>query len=101
LSALCQCYGAQISCIEKTGERGNRERRTTVSCAKHTSPQVAMRPKVSFDSKNIWRRLEMCKTVAQAYGWDSRDITKFIEEVREAFSYEEAMAIIKRNFDTT
>ena len=60
-----------------------------------------MRPKVSFDSKNIWRRLEMCKTVAQAYGWDSRDITKFTEEVREAFSYEEAMAIIKRNFDTT
>lgn len=58
-----------------------------------------MRPKVSFDSRNIWRRLEMCKAVARAYGWDSRDISKFTEEVSEAFSYEEAMAIIKRNFD--
>ena len=60
-----------------------------------------MRPKVSFDSKNIWRRLEMCKAVAQAYGWDSRDIMKFAAEVSEAFSYEEAMAIIKRDFDTS
>jgi acyl carrier protein len=59
-----------------------------------------MRPKVSFNSKNIWRRLEACKTVAQAYGWDSRDIMKFSAEVSEAFSYEEAMAVIKRNFDT-
>lgn len=59
-----------------------------------------MRPKVSFDSMNIWRRLEICKAVAQAHGWDFRDIMKFAEEVSEAFSYEEAMAIIKRDFDT-
>ena len=58
-----------------------------------------MRPKVSFDSMNIWRRLEMCKTVARAYGWKSADISSFTEEVSEAFSYEEAMAIIKRDFD--
>ena len=59
-----------------------------------------MRPKVSFDSDNIWRRLEACKDVARAYGWNSSEITSFVEEVREAFSYEEAMAVIKRNFDT-
>ncbi|HEV2300426.1 MAG TPA: hypothetical protein VGR91_02540 [Stellaceae bacterium] len=60
-----------------------------------------MRPKVSFDSKNIWRRLEMCKAVAEAYGWNSADISSFTEEVSEAFSYEEAMAIIKRDFDVS
>jgi hypothetical protein len=59
-----------------------------------------MRPKVSFDSKNIWRRLEICKDVAQAYGWDYRDIVRFTEEVTKAFSYEEAMEIINRNFET-
>jgi hypothetical protein len=58
-----------------------------------------MRPKVSFDSRNIWRRLEACKIVAQAYGWDYQDIMKFSEEVSGAFSYEEAMAVIKRKFD--
>jgi hypothetical protein len=58
-----------------------------------------MRPKVSFDSKNIWRRLEACETVARAYGWPPNDIMNFSKEVREAFSYEEAMAIIARNFD--
>ena len=68
-------------------------------CAVYSLEQVAMRPKVSFDSMNIWRRLEMCKTVAKAYGWKSADISSFIEEVSEAFSYEEAMAIIKRDFD--
>ena len=59
-----------------------------------------MRPKVSFDSKNIWRRLESCKTVARAYGWRSDEIINFGKEVEEAFSYEEAMAVIERNFDT-
>jgi hypothetical protein len=63
--------------------------------------QVAMRPKVSFDSKNIWRRIEMCKEVARAYGWKSSDISSFTEEVSEAFSYEEAMAVIKRNFSVS
>lgn len=58
-----------------------------------------MRPKVSFDSKNIWRRLEMCTEVARAYGWKSSEISSFTEAVNEAFSYEEAMAIIKHNFD--
>ncbi len=59
-----------------------------------------MRPKVSFDSRNIWRRLEVCKTVAQAYGWRSDEISNFGKEVEQAFSYEEAMAIIERDFDT-
>jgi hypothetical protein len=59
-----------------------------------------MRPKVSFDSKNIWRRLEACETVARAYGWHPNDIINFKKEVCEAFSYEEAMAVIDRNFDT-
>ncbi len=59
-----------------------------------------MRPKVSFDSRNIWRRLEVCKTVAQAYGWRSDEISNFVKEVEQAFSYEEAMAIIERDFDT-
>ena len=58
-----------------------------------------MRPKVSFDSKNIWRRLEACEIVAQAYGWRRNDIISFAKEVREAFSYEDAMAIIERDFD--
>jgi hypothetical protein len=59
-----------------------------------------MRPKVSFDSRNIWRRLEVCKTVAHAYGWRSDEISAFDKEVEQAFSYEEAMAVIERNFDT-
>jgi len=58
-----------------------------------------MRPKVSFDSRNIWRRLEVCKTVAQAYGWRSDDIVRFGREVEQAFSYEDAMAVIERDFD--
>ena len=59
-----------------------------------------MRPKVSFDSRDIRRRLQTCQTVAQAYGWHSNDINRFTNEVRQAFSYEEAMAIIERHFDT-
>ena len=59
-----------------------------------------MRPKVSFDSRDIWRRLQTCQTVAQACGWHANDINKFTKEVRQAFSYEEAMAIIERHFDT-
>ena len=58
-----------------------------------------MRPKVSFDSRNIWRRLEACATVARACGWPPGELNSFIEEVREAFSYEDAMAIIERNFE--
>lgn len=60
-----------------------------------------MRPKVSFDSTNIWRRLELCKITAQAHGWESAEIMQFINEVNGAFSYEEAMEIIRRNFDIT
>ena len=60
-----------------------------------------MRPKVFFDSMNIWKRLEACETVAQAHGWHPNDIIHFAEEVREAFSYEEAMAIIEREFEPT
>lgn len=58
-----------------------------------------MRPKVSFDSRNIWRRLQSCETVAHAHGWHPNDIIHFAEKVREAFSYEEAMGIIEREFD--
>jgi hypothetical protein len=58
-----------------------------------------MRPRVSFDSTNIWRRLKTCETVAQAHGWHPNDIIAFTEMVRDAFSYEEAMAIIEREFD--
>jgi hypothetical protein len=58
-----------------------------------------MRPRVLFDSDNIWRRLATCEAVARAYGWHPNEITGFTNEVRAAFSYEEAMAIIERYFD--
>jgi hypothetical protein len=58
-----------------------------------------MRPKVLLDSPNIERRLRTCEGVARAYGWHPNDIANFASEVREAFSYEEAMAIIEREFD--
>ncbi len=57
-----------------------------------------MRPTVRFDGTNIWKRLQSCKIVAQAYGWHPNDIIHFTEEVESAFSYEEAMAIIEREF---
>jgi len=60
-----------------------------------------MRPKVSFDDPHIRRRLEMCQIVARAHGWHPNDIVAFSNEVEAAFSYEEAMAIIYREFDTT
>jgi hypothetical protein len=60
---------------------------------------VMTRPRVSFDSANIWKRLQACQTVAQAHGWHPNDIINFSTEVREAFSYEEAMSIIQREFD--
>ena len=58
-----------------------------------------MRPRVAFTSKNIWRRLEACQTVASAYGWQPKDIIAFTCEVRDAFSYEEAMALIEEHFE--
>ena len=58
-----------------------------------------MRPRVFFDSTNIWRRLEACASVARAYGWSANEIAAFTSEVRAAFSYEEAMAIIARHFE--
>jgi hypothetical protein len=58
-----------------------------------------MRPKVSFKSPDIWQRLQSCKTVAAAHGWHPNDIITFTDEVRDAFSYEEAMEIIEREFD--
>ena len=57
------------------------------------------RPKVSFGSSNIWRRLETCELVARAQGWHPNDIIHFTDEVRDAFSYEEAMDVIAREFD--
>jgi len=59
-----------------------------------------MRPAVSFRSENIWQRLRACEIVAQAHGWHPNDIVHFTDEVQKAFSYEEAMAIIEREFDT-
>ncbi len=59
-----------------------------------------MRPKVTFDSRHIRRRLEACQMVARAYGWQPGDIARFSEEVEAAFSYEDAMAVIEREFDT-
>jgi len=61
--------------------------------------KVADRPRVSFESDNIWTRLESCKIVARAHGWHPNDIIHFSEEVLIAFSYEEAMAIIEREFE--
>jgi hypothetical protein len=58
-----------------------------------------MRPRVAFESTNIWLRLQTCETVARARGWHPNDIINFAAEIREAFSYEEAMAIIEREFD--
>jgi hypothetical protein len=60
-----------------------------------------MRPKVFFEDRHIQRRLEACVTVARAHGWHPNDIINFTREVEQAFSYEEAMAIIRREFDTT
>ncbi len=60
---------------------------------------VMTRPRVTFASSNIWKRLQTCQTVAQAHGWHPNDIINFEAEVREAFSYEEAMTVIQREFD--
>jgi len=57
------------------------------------------RPRISFNDDNIWMRLRTCATVAQAHGWHPNDIISFTTEVQEAFTYEEAMAIIEREFD--
>jgi hypothetical protein len=61
---------------------------------------MTMRPKVSFRTTNIYGRLQSCEDVARAHGWHPNDIIIFTKEVREAFSYEEAMAIIEREFET-
>ena len=61
--------------------------------------KASFRPRVSFDSSNIWSRLETCKIVAQAHGWHPNDIIHFSEEVLVAFTYEEAMAVIEREFE--
>ncbi len=60
---------------------------------------MSNRPRVSFDSGNIWRRLEICGIVARSCGWYPEEIAKFDKEVSDAFSYEEAMAIINREFE--
>ena len=57
------------------------------------------KPRVSFDSGHIMKRLESCKTVAAAHGWHPNNWIAFEKEVRDAFSYEEAMAVIRREFD--
>ena len=61
--------------------------------------RVTMRPKVSFDCRNRWGRLETCEIVARAHGWHPNAIISFTREVRAAFAYEDAMAIIEREFD--
>jgi len=60
---------------------------------------MATRPKVSFDSTNIWRRLEACELVARAHGWRPNDVIHFADEIRGAFSDEEATEFIEREFD--
>ncbi|MGH7001180.1 MAG: hypothetical protein ACREEA_06705 [Stellaceae bacterium] len=60
---------------------------------------MTTRPKISFDSENIWKRLETCELVACAHGWHPNDIIHFRDEVHDAFSYEEANSIIAREFD--
>lgn len=60
---------------------------------------MPMRPRITFKSDNIWRRLHLCEVVAQAHGWHPNDILNFTYEVRSAFSYEEAMRIIEREFE--
>jgi hypothetical protein len=59
----------------------------------------SIRPRVSFDSGNIWRRLEICEIAARGCGWYNDEIARFNREVSEAFSYEEAMEIIRRDFE--
>jgi hypothetical protein len=71
----------------------------SVTLADQERARLIMRPRVSFNSTSIWKRIETCKTVAQAHGWHPNDVINFVEEVREAFSYEEAMTIIEREFD--
>jgi len=58
-----------------------------------------MRPRVAFDGTNIWKQLEACQTVARAHGWHPNDIINFTEEVQTAFTYEEALDVIAREFD--
>ena len=50
---------------------------------------------------DIWRRLEVCEIAARGCGWHPAEIALFAQAVREAFSYEEAMAIVHRDFDVT
>jgi hypothetical protein len=69
------------------------------AAGEEVSERPATRPRVAFDSRNIWRRLEMCQTVARAYGWHPNDIIHFSQEVRAAFSWEDAMAVIERHFE--
>ena len=58
-----------------------------------------MRPRVSFRSRNIWDRLRSCELVARAHRWHPNDILHFRQEVSSAFSWEEAMAVVEREFD--
>ena len=60
---------------------------------------VKPRPKVSFDSPHIAKRVASCEIVARAIGWQPGFIIAFKEEVRQATTYEEAMGIIRRHFD--
>ena len=59
------------------------------------------KPRVSFASGHIMKRLASCKTVAAAHGWHPNNGIAFEKEVQDAFSYEEAMAIIYREFEVT
>lgn len=57
------------------------------------------KPRVSFDSANIYKRRGSCITVARAYGWPAAKITGFSNAIEMAFTYEEAMAIINEEFE--
>lgn len=59
----------------------------------------ARKPRVSFNSKNIYKRIDSCRSVAAAFGWDNADIASFVSTAQQAFSYEEAMFIIYERFE--
>lgn len=60
---------------------------------------ASRRPKVFFRDVHIAKRLEACKLAAAGCGWHPNNVIAFATEIEEAFTYEEAMAIIHREFD--
>ena len=80
-------------------ERGELRAQRLISPRDRTA-LPAPRPKVSFDSGRIERRIELCLIAARAHRWHHDDIVAFNREVRQAMWYEDAMEVIEREFDT-